>query len=153
MITRFNKAQLERNMLNSLEQVVAVLQSENEAEIEVSALEFPNKLSVKLDKGPMFLIWDAEKKSYSGSSIPEPEPEPESKIDTFDLPGQKPEPVGISLDLDMAGNVIPNSDQSMIIPAELAQRTYDVVKDNLRMSPGQRKEYHETLCNLWLKEV
>lgn len=128
MIYRFNKAQLERNMLDSLEQVVAVLQSENEAEIEVSALEFPKKLSVKLDKGPMFLIWDAEKKSYSG--LTSPEPEPESGTLEVDLPGSPAE----------------------IDPVQLAQRTHDVVKDNLSMSPGQRKVYHEALSNLWLKD-
>lgn len=128
---RFNKAQLERDRLDSLEQVVAVMQSENQAEIEVSALEFPDKLSVKLDSDTMVLTWDAEKKSYSGSTIPEPELEPE------------PEPGHGTLEVELPG----------VDPVQLAQRTYDVIKDNLSLKPGQREIYHETLCNLWLKEV
>ncbi len=140
MIYRFNKAQLERNMLDSLEQVVAVLQSENEAEIEVTALEFPNKLSVKLDEGPMFLIWDAEKKSYSGLTSPEPEPidyealDRKAQADRIQGAGPKPK------------------SESEIDPVQLAQRTHDVIIDNLKMLPGQREVYHEALCNLWLKE-
>ncbi len=143
MIYRFNKAQLERDRVDSLEQVVAVLQSENEAEIEVSAWEFPEKLSLKLDKGPMILIWDAEKKSYSGSSSPEPEPEPidyealDRKAQADRIQGAGPKP----------------KSESEIDPVQLAQRTHDVIIDNLKMLPGQREVYHETLCNLWTKEI
>lgn len=89
MIFRFNKAQLSKVQRESLEKVLAVMQVENEIEIEVIAVEFPEKFKVKLDNDvEMLVVWDGEKKLYSGLTEPQPEPEstPESQKDTVDIP-------------------------------------------------------------------
>ncbi len=84
MIYQFNSAQLERVQRESLEKVLAVLQTENENELNVRVVEFPKKFSVLGDKGPMILVWDDEKQSYGGLTEPEPEPvakeEPEPEV-------------------------------------------------------------------------
>lgn len=89
----FNKAQLSRHQRESLFGILDVLQSENDSEIEVTVVEFPFKLKVKLDDGiEMLLGWDVEKDGYAGLT------KPESEKDTVDLPGPesltetKPEP-------------------------------------------------------------
>jgi len=83
MIFRFNKAQLSKEQRESLDKVLGVMQAENEIEIEVVAVEFPEKLKVKLDKDvEMLVVWDGEKKVYSGLT----EPVLESEKDTVDLP-------------------------------------------------------------------
>jgi len=72
----FSEAQLSRPQQNSLIKILDVLQSENENELEVTVVEFPYKLMVKLDDDiGMLLGWDSEKQSYAGLTKPEPEPE------------------------------------------------------------------------------
>lgn len=80
-----NKAQLSRAQKKSLLEVLNVLQSQNKNELEVTSVEFPLKLMVKLDDDiGMLLGWDVEKQSYAGLTTPEsteskpeiPEPEP-----------------------------------------------------------------------------
>ncbi len=101
---QFNPAQLSRCQQNSLMDVLGVIQSENQNELEVTPVEFPLKLKVKLDGDiEMLLGWDAEKKSYAGLTTPErleqdikdlasERVQPESEKDTVDLPGPEPEP-------------------------------------------------------------
>jgi len=102
MKIQFNEAQLSRPQQNSLIKILDVLQSENENEIEVTPVEFPLKLKVKLDDDvEMLLGWDVEKQDYAGLTKLEspnkpkagaikPFELPESQKDTVDLP--KPEP-------------------------------------------------------------
>ena len=100
---KFNTAQLSRPQRLSLLKVLDVVQKQNENELEVAPVEFPNKLLVKLDGDiGMLLGWDVEKQSYSGltnltkpKSVAEALAEPESKKDTVDhgtetvhLPGE-----------------------------------------------------------------
>ena len=88
MNIKFNTAQLSRPQRLSLLTVLDVMQSENKNELEVTPVEFPQKLRVKLDDDvDMLLGWDVEKQSYAG--LTKPEPVLESRIDTADLP---PEP-------------------------------------------------------------
>lgn len=102
MKIQFNEAQLSRPQQQSLIDILDVLQSQNENELVVTAVEFPEKLMVKLDDDiELVLGWDVEKQCYAGLTTPEPEPEspnkpktgsikpfelPESQKDTVDLP-------------------------------------------------------------------
>lgn len=91
---QFNPAQLSRPQQQSLMDVLGVMQAENKNELEVTSVEFPNKLKVKLDDNiEMLLGWDVEKQSYAGLTKPEPESEsetkPESQKDTVDLQEQE----------------------------------------------------------------
>jgi len=104
---QFNPAQLSRPQQNALMDVLGVIQSENQNEIEITPVEFPLKLKVKLDDDvEMLLGWNPESDSYSGISMPKDwEPEspnkpkagaiksfelPESQKDTVDLPKTEP---------------------------------------------------------------
>jgi len=104
MKIQFNEAQLSRAQQESLIKILDVLQAENENELEVTAVEFPKKLMVKLDDDiGMVLGWDADKQSYAGITEPEspnkpkadaikPFELPESQKDTVDLPTPEPTP-------------------------------------------------------------
>ena len=95
MKIQFNEAQLSRAQQKSLIEVLDVLQNENKSELEVKAVEFPNKLMVKLDDNiGMMLGWDSEKECYSGlteSDRTEPVPEPEHGTLEVDLPATEPD--------------------------------------------------------------
>ena len=95
MKIQFNEAQLSRAQQKSLIEVLDVLQAENENEVEVTVVEFPLKLMVKLDDDiGMMLGWNADKECYAGITEPdltEPVPKPESQKDTVDLPEPEPD--------------------------------------------------------------
>jgi len=141
MIFRFNTAQLERIRHDSLARVLDVLQAENENELEVTAVEFPDKLKVKLDDDvELILGWDAEKSSYAGLTRPEPTPEP------------TPEPE-FKVSLDMAGNVIPES----LIKSEVGQRVDAIanafVKLTMPFDADQRLEMWIAFTTTVFKEL
>lgn len=94
MKIQFNTAQLSRPQQKSLCDVLNVLQTENENEVEVTVVEFPLKFAVKLDDNvEMLLGWDVEKETYAGLTTPEStEQKPESQKNTVDLPEPEPEP-------------------------------------------------------------
>jgi len=101
MNIKFNLGQLSRPQRESLEKVLAVVQSENEGEVVVQPVEFPNKLLVEIDGGvELMLGWDLEKSSYEGLTIPktepEPAPKPESQKDTVDIPTPESKPIDLS---------------------------------------------------------
>lgn len=132
MKIQFNTAQLSRPQLESLLKILDVLQAENKNEIEVTPVEFPLKLMVKLDDDiEMLLGWDAEKESYAGLTTPEPKPEPkpESK------PEPKPEP-------HIA--YVPT-------PKEVAVLAYDLMKIYLLFTLEQQMEFNKEYA-LLLKE-
>jgi len=117
---KFNEAQLSRPQRESLRKVCEVLQLENEDELEITPVEFPYKLKVKLDDDiEMLLGWDFDNASYAGLTTPEIQdplpyaPLPESQKDTVDLPGPAEDEQESKPDvcLDMAGKVIPGSDR------------------------------------------
>jgi len=111
------------------------LQLENEDELEITPVEFPYKLKVKLDDDiEMLLGWDFDNASYAGLTTPEVQEEllakpespnkpktgaikpfelPESEKETVDLPGPAEDEQESKPDvcLDMAGKVIPGSDR------------------------------------------
>ena len=89
----FNPAQLSRHQQQSLIEVLGVIETENDQEIEVRVIEFPLKFAVKLDDGnEMLLGWDVEKDGYAGLTTPEStEQKPESQKDTVDLPEPEPD--------------------------------------------------------------
>lgn len=127
MIYRFNKAQLGRDLESNLDKLLENFQKTQDKEIEVVVADFPNKFSVEVGGETIaVVVLDAESAEYKFLDSAEPESEPE--------PEPVPEP------------------QAKIDPVKLAQRTYQVTKDNLSLSPGQRKIYHDALCELWIKE-
>jgi len=101
----FNPAQLSRHQQQSLIEVLGVIESENDQEIEVRVIEFPLKFAVKLDDDiEMLLGWDVEKDGYAGLTKPESteqehgthilsdeKQKPESQKDTVDLPEPEPD--------------------------------------------------------------
>lgn len=90
MKVKFNEAQLSRVQRESLINIVYNLQADNEVEIEVSAIEFPDKLMFKGDDNiGLVFLWDPDMPAYV--PLEKPEPEPESLTET------KPEP-----ELDLA---------------------------------------------------
>ncbi len=127
MIYRFNKAQLGRDLEAKLDKLMQGIQEKHDNEVEVVVADFPNKFSIESGGETIaVVVWNPESDEYE---ILEPA-KPESGTLEVDLPGHPAE----------------------IDPVELAQRTYHVIKDNLRMSIGQRSVYHENLCELWLKD-
>lgn len=81
MKIQFSKARLSRAQKKSLLEVLNVLQSQNKNELEVTAVEFPLKLMVKLDDDiGMLLGWDVEKQSYAGLTTPEPTEESQQEL-------------------------------------------------------------------------
>ena len=123
----FNTAQLLRVQQESLKEILNVLQSENGDEIEVSAFEFPNKLSVKVDKGLMILVWDPEKKSYAGLTEPEPEPELEK--------------LGVGAMVELP--------QSEPDPMELARLKYKLMSTHLNMPDEKKIIFAKEYARLW----
>ena len=89
----FNPAQLSRHQQQSLIEVLGIIETENDQEIEVRVIEFPLKFAVKLDDDiEMLLGWDVEKDGYAGLTTPEStEQKPESQKDTVDLPESEPD--------------------------------------------------------------
>ena len=163
MKINFNTAQLSRPQRESLLAVLDVLQSENQNEIEVTPIEFPLKLKVKLDDDiEMLLGWDPETDGYAGLTTPETvangvlkraldrvaafrekpnpvEPEPESQKDTVDLPEPEPEP---SRELVM-------SEVGKRVQA-LAQALVNLSKP---LGTYQRGEIWMQFCNIYVKEL
>lgn len=103
MILQFNPAQLSRPQQQSLIEVLGVIESENDQEIDVRVVEFPIKFMVKLDDDiEMLLDWNAEKQSYAGLATPEPTEESQQELAGLEkaqenfagqesLPGPEPE--------------------------------------------------------------
>lgn len=119
---QFNPAQLSRVERNSLIEVLGVMESENDQEIEVRAIEFPLKFAVKLDDNvEMLLVWDAEKQCYAGIT------EPESLAKTV----IEPEP-----DLDSKVK-------------DLAERTYELMQIHLTFTPEQQLAFNKEYAKLW----
>jgi len=77
MKCRFNKAQLGKVMLASLEQITAHFEEQYGVELEVKADEFPYKLKVRMGEKEARLIWSVDDGAYlwDGDSLPAPEPE------------------------------------------------------------------------------
>lgn len=114
MNIKFNTAQLSRPQRLSLLTVLDVMQSENASELEVTPVEFPQKLRVKLDDDvDMLLGWDVDKQSYAGLTTPktigETLAEPESKKDTVDLPESG------TLEVDLPGPAKPELDLAPVL--------------------------------------
>ena len=154
MKIQFNEAQLSRPQQQSLLSVLDVLQSENQNEIEVTPVEFPIKLKVKLDDDiEMLLGWDAETGTYAGLTTPEPDPIPESKKDTVDLPKTEPEGELIAA-LDNAGNVIAGPELPM---SEIGQRVQALAQALINLtkplSSYQRGEVWIQFCTIYVKGV
>lgn len=134
MVIRFNKAQLSRVQRESLEEVLAVLQVENEVELDVSVVEFPNKFKVKLDNDvEMIVVWDTEQYVYAGLT----EPIPESYKDTVDLPAPEPEPLS---------GIDPHS---LIDPLKLAALKYQLMSAHLVMPVEKKIIFAKEYARLW----
>ena len=137
---QFNKAQLSRPQLQSLIEVLDVLQSQNENELVVTPVEFPLKLKVKLDNDiEMLLGWDADKQSYAGLTTPEPEPEPEP------TPEPTPEP-------ELTPNSLPEIGLAEVIVRveALARALVDLSKP---LNTEQRIEVWIRFCVILSKEL
>jgi len=81
MNINFNTAQLSRPQQESLKEILNVMQAENKNVLEITAVEFPLKLKVKLDDNiEMLLGWDIEKQSYAGLTKPEPAEESQQEL-------------------------------------------------------------------------
>jgi len=140
MKIQFNKAQLSRPQLQSLIEVLDVLQSQNENELVVTPVEFPLKLKVKLDNDiEMLLGWDADKQSYAGLTTPEPEPEPEP------TPEPTPEP-------ELTPNSLPEIGLAEVIVRveALARALVDLSKP---LNTEQRIEVWIRFCVILSKEL
>lgn len=88
MKVQFNEAQLSRPQQQSLIKFLDVLQAQNENELVVTPVEFPNKLLVMLDDNiGMLIVWDTERQTYAALVKPEPKPEPDGQF----TPAQEPE--------------------------------------------------------------
>jgi len=143
----FNKAQLSRAQKKSLLEVLNVLQSQNENELEVTAVEFPLKLMVKLDDSiGMLLGWDVEKQSYAGLTTPEPAEESQQELAGLEkaqenFAGQEslPEP---EPELDLS---------PVVVRVHALARTFaSLVK---LLSPQQRLEIGIEFCRVLFKEL
>ena len=161
MKINFNTAQLSRPQRENLLSVLDVLQSENQNEIEVTPIEFPIKLKVKLDDDiEMLLGWDPEMDSYAGLTTPEsaangvlkraldriaafrekpnpvePDPIPESKTEPEPEPTPEPE-----LDLSQ-----------VIVRAEALSRA--LVNLSKPLNTEQRIEVWIRFCVILSKEL
>ena len=101
MIVRFNKAQLGRDMENKIDQVLSKMQAGTDIEVEIVAVDFPNRFEIKVGDDVSVLVWDAETNQFKFIGVPfdadelaamdEPETIPESKKETVDEPGSKPD--------------------------------------------------------------
>lgn len=129
---QFNPAQLSRPQRNNLIEVLGVIESENDQEIEVTVVEFPEKLMVKLDDDTeMILVWDFDKQSYSGLTKPEPEPESDE--------------LGIGAKIEIP-KYTPDLDPKV---KELAERTFALMEIHLTFSPEQQLAFNKEYAKLW----
>lgn len=181
MNIKFNKAQLSRTQKQSLFGILDVLQAENELEIVVDVVDFPEKLKVKLDdEVEMLLGWDVKEQSYAGLTTPEStESKPklgsdlatELGIDNLQAEEQRQEnelEPEINIDLDMAGKVIepelepkhgteilsdePELDLSPVVErAEALARA--LVKLSIPLNIEQRIEVWMKFCFVLSKEL
>jgi len=141
MNLQFNPAQLSRPQRQSLIEVLGVMESENDQEIEVRVIEFPLKFAVKLDDDiEMLLGWDAEKKSYAGLTTPDPIPDPipESQSQSF-----------LICCLDMDGKVISSGLGPDIDPIELAKLKYELMSTHLNMPDEKKIIFAKEYARLW----
>jgi hypothetical protein len=164
---KFNPAQLSRPQRNSLFKLLDVMDSENQNELEVTPVEFPIKLRVKLDDDIELLLgWDVDKQSYAGLTKPErPGPEPyrkpkpnevaAAKIEGPDA-GQKVESLidnSLGIDLDMAGRVIGPE----LVKSEVGQRVEALANAFLKLAmpfdSEQRIEMWSAFCTVVFKEL
>jgi len=139
MIFRFNKAQLGRFLEAKLDTLLTNFQKGTDTEIEIIALDFPYKFSVKVDNDISVVVWDGDESDFKFIGVPvdstklEPEPESETKTKTETEHG--------TLEVELPG----------VDPVELAERTYVLVNDNMRMTPEQRDVYNKKYAELWSK--
>jgi len=136
MIWRFNNAQLSREMRESLEGVLAKLQESNEAEIDISVIEFPKSFKVKLDEDVELIVrWDEGGSCYGTQS--EPEPTSEHGTVEVDLPGHPAEPE-------------PEPDKHKDVdPMKLALLKYELMSTHLNMPLEKKIIFNKEYARLW----
>lgn len=157
MKIQFNEAQLSRPQQESLIKVLDVLQAKNENELEVTAVEFPKKLMVKLDDDiEMLFGWDADKKSYAGITEPESPNEPKAgAIKSFELPESQKDTVDLP-EPEHGTHILsderpkPEPERHIDVdPIKLAALKYELMSTHLNMPVEKKIIFNKEYARLW----